>query len=77
MSKIALSVINDLVSDQRMHRIATALQSNGHEVLLIGRKLRESPPITDRPYQTFRMKLFLPRGNGFTWSIIGVYFGFY
>jgi len=65
MAYITLSVINDLVSDQRMHRIATALQTNGHQVLLIGRKLPASPAISDRPYQTHRMKLFFTQGKLF------------
>jgi len=65
MAKIILSVINDLVSDQRMHRIASALQAHGHEVLLVGRVLPGSAEITKRPYQTHRMKLWFTQGKWF------------
>lgn len=65
MARISLSVINDLVSDQRVHRIASALQAEGHQVSLIGRLLPTSPALSDRPYQTKRMKLRFTQGKFF------------
>ncbi|MEL6134651.1 MAG: glycosyltransferase [Bacteroidota bacterium] len=51
--------------DQRVHRIASTLQANGYEVCVIGRRLKDSLPVTERPYQTHRMKLFFTKGKLF------------
>ena len=58
--RIVLSVTNDLVTDQRVHRSATALQEAGYEVLLVGRRLPDSPPV-ERSYRTARMRLLFRR----------------
>lgn len=60
--KILISVTSDLVSDQRVNRAATALHEAGHNVVLIGRELPGSPPVTDRPYQVKRFRLWFTRG---------------
>ena len=57
MKKIILSVTNDLVTDQRVHRSCMALTEAGYEVVLVGRHLKESIPIS-RPYKTVRMGIF-------------------
>lgn len=54
--KIILSVTNDLVSDQRVHKVATSLESFGFDVTLIGRRFRNSLAIK-RNYKTKRMRL--------------------
>lgn len=51
--RLCFSVTNDLNYDQRMIRICTSLQQQGYEVLLIGRKKKTSPPLSQ---QTFRQK---------------------
>ena len=54
--RIILSVTNDLVTDQRVHRACTALHEAGYDVTLIGRRLPESAALK-RDYKTVRMRL--------------------
>ncbi len=56
MQRVVVSVINDLVTDQRVKKICGTLQELGYEITLIGRELPESLPL-DRNYRTIRMKL--------------------
>ena len=58
--KITVSVTNDLVTDQRVHKVCTTLSRNGFEVKLVGRKFRNSQPVK-RIYKTYRMRLFFNR----------------
>lgn len=60
--KIIVSVTNDLYTDQRVHKVCSFLYDNGYEVVLVGRKLKNSQAITDRPYATKRFKLFFNKG---------------
>ncbi|OQX97342.1 MAG: hypothetical protein B6I24_09145 [Bacteroidetes bacterium 4572_128] len=59
--KIHISVTNDLVTDQRVNKIALSLQKMGFEVFLIGRLLKKSLPL-NRPYSCKRMSLFFKKG---------------
>jgi glycosyltransferase involved in cell wall biosynthesis len=59
---VFISVTNDLVADQRVHKIALSLIKFGNEVTLIGRLRKNSLPINQRPYKTKRLKLFFDRG---------------
>ncbi|MCK0130478.1 glycosyltransferase [Flavobacteriaceae bacterium F08102] len=61
MPRIIFSVSNDLSTDQRVHKICTAFQKLGYEVLLVGRKRRDSLPLK-RSYKTHRMRLVFSRG---------------
>ena len=61
MKRIIVSVTNDLVTDQRVHKSCTTLFNNGYTILLIGRKLKNSLPII-RDYKTLRIKLLFNKG---------------
>lgn len=65
MKRIVVSVINDLSTDQRLHRVCTSLHSLGFDVLLVGRKKRDSLPLDDRAYRMKRMKLIFEKGPFF------------
>ena len=61
MKQIIVSVTNDLVTDQRVHKVCTTLTEMNFDVLLIGRKLKNSKKI-NRNYKTTRMKLLFTSG---------------
>lgn len=60
-----MSVINDLSTDQRVHKHCTVLTDLGYEVLLIGRETSSSKPLEKRVYKTHRMKLPFEKGPWF------------
>ncbi|MBE9468428.1 MAG: glycosyltransferase [Bacteroidetes bacterium] len=57
MNKIILSVTNDLVTDQRVNKVALTLTNLGYDVTLVGRELKNSLDINNRVYKTKRFKL--------------------
>lgn len=57
-----VSVINDLSTDQRVHRTCITLHKLGYDVLLIGRNLNSSQIIEARPYKCKRMNLVFNKG---------------
>jgi glycosyltransferase involved in cell wall biosynthesis len=59
--RIIISVVSDLVTDQRVHRTATTLSGTGHEVILVGRRKSDSLEIS-RSYKTVRFKLWWEKG---------------
>lgn len=62
MKKAIVSVINDLSTDRRVDKSCRALQEQGYEVLLTGRKKRDSLPLEERPYRCHRMRLIFEKG---------------
>lgn len=59
---IVVSVTNDLVGDNRVHKVCSSLTKMGFNVLLIGRKLPASLPVNKREYKTKRFKLIFKSG---------------
>lgn len=62
MDRVYIAVINDLVTDQRVHRIADLLLSKGLEVHCIGRKLRGSPIPEGPDFKYRRYKMLFTKG---------------
>ena len=62
MKKIIISVTNDLIADNRVHKVATSLCKNNYNILLIGRKLKKSSKIKERNYKCKRIKLIFNKG---------------
>jgi glycosyltransferase involved in cell wall biosynthesis len=63
--KAIISVINDLVTDQRVDKTACVLTDLGFEVLMVGRHKTDSPRMPERKYETFRMRLLWEKGPVF------------
>ncbi|HBG69908.1 MAG TPA: glycosyltransferase [Bacteroidales bacterium] len=63
--KIISAVINDLVTDQRVHRSCMLMHEMGYDVTLIGRRLPDSLPMPARPYSCIRMRLPFRKGPAF------------
>lgn len=61
MKRVVVSVTNDLVTDNRVHKVCTSLSSFGFEILLVGRKLINSETIC-RIYPTKRFRLIFNKG---------------
>ena len=61
--KIAIvSVINDLVTDNRVKKTCLTLAECGFDVVLIGRELPTSLPFQNSKFKAVRMKLFFLQG---------------
>lgn len=62
VKSISITVINDLVTDQRMHRIAETLVQERFHVSVTGRKLRNSLSLSDTSFSQRRFRMLFTRG---------------
>jgi len=65
MKKLVFTVTNDLNYDQRMLRICSSLASAGYHVTLVGYKLKDSLPLTPKPFFQKRFHCFFTLGKLF------------
>ena len=63
MKSLTFTVINDLTYDQRMQRICNTLAHAGYKVLLIGKILPASLPLTKKIYKQKRLYCFFSKGK--------------
>lgn len=63
--RLCFSVTNDLTYDQRMIRICTSLSRAGYEVLLVGRKKPNSPPLAEQEFTQKRLRCWFQGGFAF------------
>ena len=64
---IYISVSNDLVTDQRVHKVCETICSNfpEYKITLIGRLKKDSKPVNQRIYNVHRMSLRFDKGFTF------------
>jgi glycosyltransferase involved in cell wall biosynthesis len=62
---IYLTVTNDLSYDQRMARICGSLAGAGYQVILVGRKLAGSIPLSNASYKQVRLRCWFNKGKLF------------
>ncbi len=62
MRRIIVSVTNDLVADNRVHKVCNTLTEMGFGVLLTGRCHKNSPEVGPRNYPTRRLRLIFRKG---------------
>jgi glycosyltransferase involved in cell wall biosynthesis len=60
--KIVSAVSNDIVTDNRVNKIARSLEANGYKVTIVGRRLHNSSNLLNRPYDTKRFRLLFNKG---------------
>lgn len=63
--KVIVSVTNDIVTDRRVAKSCMTLYKLGYDIVLIGRRLKHSLPMDERPYRTVRMRLLFTSGAAF------------
>lgn len=54
-----------MLTDQRVHKTCMVFYEQGYDVLLVGRRKRDSMDLPPRPYKTKRMKLLFEKGVPF------------
>jgi len=59
--RVIISVISDLVTDQRVHKVSLTLQEAGHDVLLIGSRRKKSLPLSVRSYPATRISMLFQK----------------
>lgn len=64
-TKIVFTVTTDLTYDQRMQRICHSLSQAGFDILLVGRRKKQSIPLIATSYQQKRLHCFFEKGKLF------------
>src|SRR5882724_4844947 len=59
--RIVVTVISDLVTDQRVHKVCQTLHDNGFEIFLIGAKKKNSLLLDKRDYEARRIPLLFQK----------------
>ena len=62
MKKVIISVTNDLTTDKRVAKTAVVLKNLGFDVLLLGRRNHNKVELSERSYNTKRLKLIFNKG---------------
>lgn len=62
MKKVYIAVINDLVTDQRVHRVAAMLIDLDMVVCCIGRRRKYSPPVQGQDFMVRRFRMLFNKG---------------
>lgn len=57
-AKVIMAVTSDLVTDNRVNKVAQTLTNMGMDVTLVGRELSDSPSLQKKDYACFRFKLW-------------------
>ncbi len=65
MKHILFTVTNDLVYDQRIQRICSALSEEGYRCTLIGRQKRDSAPLQEHVFEQRRINCWFEKGKAF------------
>lgn len=73
---VLISVTSDLVSDQRVHRTAMTFKEAGYQVIVTGRKRKNSTKLKSQPYLTHRFSLPFEKGPLF-YASYNIYLFFY
>lgn len=60
--RIISSVTNDLLTDQRVHRICSSLENRNYSVKLVGRRKKTSFALSNRSYACKRLRLLFEKG---------------
>lgn len=62
MKTVNISVINDLITDQRLHRMADSLAEEGYQVRVVGRYLGNPWPLNFRYNRVRRFRMIFRKG---------------
>ncbi|MES2431200.1 MAG: glycosyltransferase [Bacteroidota bacterium] len=63
--RIFFTVTTDLNYDQRMIRICNSLANAGYEIFLVGRKMKDSIPLSEQIFKQKRLYTFFEKGKLF------------
>ncbi len=62
MKRVIMSVISDLATDQRVHKVAVYLHKKKANLLVVGRRFKDSVDLEPRPYKVHRIPCHFRKG---------------